>query len=94
MNEDDHCATKKCPRGFEQHAEDETSTCFPKASTLSGGGGGNGKSRHTTTTVIQQQQPQTITGFNATFYDANTPYCWYTVNAPPCYDIKTGTVIH
>jgi hypothetical protein len=32
-------------------------------------------------------------GLNATFFNASTPYCWYVVNAPPCYDIKTGTVI-
>jgi hypothetical protein len=25
-------------------------------------------------------------------YDAVTG--WYVVNAPPCYDLKTGTVIH
>jgi hypothetical protein len=37
---------------------------------------------------------QIITGFNATFFDANTPHCWYVVNAPPCYDLKTGTVVH
>jgi phosphoglycerol transferase MdoB-like AlkP superfamily enzyme len=36
--------------------------------------------------------PQTQ-GFNATFYDANMPYCWYVVNAPPCYDINTESVI-
>jgi len=33
-------------------------------------------------------------GFNATFFDASTPYCWYVVNAPPCFDMKTGTIIH
>ena len=32
--------------------------------------------------------------YNATFYDANAPYCQYVVNAPPCYDLKTGTVVH
>jgi hypothetical protein len=46
--------------------------------------------KQTTTTV----SPTVPNGFNATFFDANTPYCWYVVNAPPCYDLKTGTIIH
>jgi hypothetical protein len=44
-----------------------------------------------TTTIVSPTAPN---GLNATFFDANTPYCWYVVNAPPCYDIKTGSIIH
>ena len=30
MNEDDHCRPDKpCPKGFEEHADDETGKCFP-----------------------------------------------------------------
>jgi hypothetical protein len=30
MNEDDHCRPDKpCPKGFKEHANDETGTCFP-----------------------------------------------------------------
>ena len=43
-----------------------------------------------TKTIVSPTAPN---GLNATFFDANTPYCWYVVNAPPCYDIKAGTVI-
>ena len=34
----------------------------------------------------------TLQGFNATFHDASTPYCWYVVNAHPCFDTRTGTL--
>jgi len=30
LNDDDHCVPDKpCPKGFEQHAEDESGTCYP-----------------------------------------------------------------
>ena len=51
--------------------------------------------RTTTTTTTNSVVSLTVpNGLNATFFDTSTPCCWYTVNAPPCYDIKTGTVIH
>jgi hypothetical protein len=93
MNEDDHCRPdKKCPKGFKEHANDETGTCFPTKTLLRGGGTGATTKPKTVTTTINNQftVPQ---GFNATFFDINTPYCWYVVNAPPCYDIKNGSVI-
>jgi hypothetical protein len=57
------------------------------------------RNRHKESTNINniinnEFQFTTPTGYNATFYDANTPYCWYVVNAPPCYDLKSGTFIH
>jgi hypothetical protein len=29
---------------------------------------------------------------NSTYYNATIPYCWYVVNAPPCYDTLTGNI--
>lgn len=44
MNEDDQCRPdKKCPKGFEEHTNDETGACFPTAKTLSGGDGSGKK---------------------------------------------------
>jgi hypothetical protein len=58
----------------------------------------NSKTTTTATTTTTKNNVITktivIPGYNATFFDINTPYCWYVVNAPPCYDLKTGTVIH
>jgi len=92
MNEDDHCRPDKpCPKGFEQHDNDETGTCFPTKDVLRGCGGTG--ARRVTTINNNQFQFTVHNGFNATFYDANTPYYWYVVNAPPCFDLKTGSII-
>jgi hypothetical protein len=48
----------------------------------------------TTATITAAAGTTVPNGLNATFFDASTPYCWYVVNAPPCYDIKTGSIIH
>lgn len=101
MNENDHCAVEKCPRGFEQRSDDETGTCFPTAATLRH----HPDTRPITTTHIHitnkvsatTAEPLTGTvpnGWNATFFDPTTPYCWYVVNLPPCFDVRTMSVIH
>ncbi len=55
------------------------------------------RSKGTTAATVSVTSSATTTvpnGLNATFFNASTLYCWYVVNAPPCYDLKTDTVIH
>jgi len=107
MNEDDHCRPDNdCPKGFKEHANDETGTCFPTKKLLKSGFHGGPIIRNSirNTNVFSPTITSSATaaatattvpnGLNATFFDAKTPYYWYVVNAPPCFDIKTGTIIH
>jgi hypothetical protein len=103
MNENDHCAVEKCPRGFEQRSDDETGTCFPTKALLKNHPHAKPMTKTTIKVVnsaiasaaasASTELTIPITGFNATFFTSTLPYCWYTVNVPPCYDSLTGSVV-
>jgi hypothetical protein len=91
------CAHGKCAVRAHPHddANDNKSKTHHNNSSNHKRHNDTGESKHTEVKEVKSvsQQPQ-IVGYNLTHYDLNTPFCWYTVNVPPCFDLNTASIIH